>query len=447
MTAAPSDLNGLDVEARMAHHAVPGAALALLVDGELAEERAYGVLEAGRAGPVTTTTRFQACSISKPVAVLGLLRLVERGVVDLDADVNDYLTSWRIPPNASWQPRITLEQIASHSAGLTVHGFPGYASGAPLPTLTQILSGTSPANTPGVRVDTVPGLHFRYAGGGTTVLQQVLENVTGRPFAELMQELVLEPVGMTHSTYAQPLPLELQGEAATAHDADGNPVAGRWHVYPELAAAGLWTTPGDLARYAIAVQRAVAGEPGAILGQELAESMLARRMRTGALIRGLDSVGLGLFLGGDPAPIVFGHSGGNEGFKCHLLAHREAGWGAAVMTNGERGHFLVEEILDELASTMGWEDYEESGPLDLDRLTGTYEARPGAEVVVTRRGNDLAVSALGQPAIRFVPTSETEYASFSVETTVRFEQIEDGTPTLVVRQNGQDVACRRVGPA
>ena len=144
---------------RMAHHAVPGVALALIADSEIANETAYGMKGAG--DPVTPVTRFQACSISKPVAVLGMLRLVEQGVLDLDADVNDMLTSWRVPPNASWQPRVTLRQIASHSAGLTVGGFPGYAREAPLPTLTEILTGSAPANTAGIRVDTLPSVEFR----------------------------------------------------------------------------------------------------------------------------------------------------------------------------------------------------------------------------------------------------------------------------------------------
>ena len=153
---------------RMSHHSVPGVALALIAGSEIAVEAAYGVKEAGRPDPVTQATRFQACSISKPVAVLGMLRLVEQGVLDLDADVNDVLTSWTVPPNASWQPRVTLRQIASHSAGLTVGGFPGYRRGSPLPTLTEILTGASPANTAGIRVDTLPGVELRYAGGGTS---------------------------------------------------------------------------------------------------------------------------------------------------------------------------------------------------------------------------------------------------------------------------------------
>jgi CubicO group peptidase (beta-lactamase class C family) len=432
---------------RMAHHAVPGVALALIAESEIAVEGAYGVREAGRDDPVTAATRFQACSISKPVAVLGMLRLVERGVLRLDGDVNDVLTSWRVPPNASWQPRVTLRQIASHTAGLTVGGFPGYRRGAALPTLTEILTGTSPANTAGIRVDTLPGAELRYAGGGTTVLQQVLEDVTGRPFGDLMQELVLEPLGMSHSSYTQPLPDGLCDQAATAHGSEGAPVEGTWHVYPELAAAGLWTTPGDLARFAIAVQRAAAAAPGAILGPALTESMLTRHAAPASRLGGLDSVGLGLFLGGADGA-WFGHSGGNEGFKCHVIAHRDAGCGLAVMTNGDRGHALAAEILDAVAEAMEWPDWAASAPADdtepvraLDALTGVYELRPGAAIEVARQGDDLAVVALGQPPIRFLRISETEFGSFAVETTLAFD-----AEGLVLRQNDGEVYCSRVEP-
>ena len=440
---------------RMVHYAVPGAALALIVDREVVLERGYGVQEAGRSDPVTATTRFQACSISKPVAVLGMLRLVERGVLDLDVDVNDLLGSWQVPPNASWQPRITLRQIASHSAGLTVSGFPGYRSDARLPTLTQILTGSAPANTPGVRVDTFPGVQFRYAGGGTMVLQQVLEDVTERPFRELMHDLVLGPLGMTRSDYAQPLPRELHTAAATAHYSDGTPVRGGWRVYPELAAAGLWTTPGDLARYAIAVQRACRGMTDAILGAELTERMLTPQIRSIHRLGGLDSIGLGLFLGGQPEPTYFGHSGGNQGFKCHLLAHRDAGNGAVVMTNGDGGHALVHEILNALGREMEWPDYEAAEPPEntqmgvaLDPFTGVYELRSDARVSVSRDGDYLCVHVPGQRAARFVRLSETEFASVALDTTLTFSRAADERVTeLILHQNGDELSCRRIDGA
>ncbi len=437
--------------ARSADLRVPGVAFALIADGGIALERAVGVKEAGGADPVTPTTRFQACSISKPIAVLAMLRLVEQGTLDLDADVNDVLTSWHVPPSASWQPRVTLRQIASHSAGLTVGGFPGYARGTPLPTLIQILTGAAPANTAGIRVDTLPGVEFRYAGGGTTVVQQVLEDVTRQAFPDLMRELVLAPLGMSSSGYTQPLPDELRDEAATAHGTDGAPVAGGWHVYPELAAAGLWTTPGDLARYAIAVQRAAAGTSGAILGPELTGSMLTPHLPSTSRPGGLDRLGLGLFLGG-PGAVWFGHSGGNEGFRCHLLAHRDAGCGLAVMTNGDRGHVLIGELLDDVAQALEWPDYAVAGQegdaepsVALDALTGIYELRPGAVIEVAARGDDLLVAALGQPAIRFLRVGEAEFGSFAVETTLTFEVVDARAEVLVVRQNEGELRCPRVG--
>lgn len=438
----------------MAHHAVPGVGVAVIADGEIALERSYGVTDAVRRDPVRTTTRFQACSISKPVAVLGMLRLVERGLLDLDADVNDVLTSWRVPPNASWQPRVTLRQLASHSGGLSVSGFPGYRSDAPLPNLTQILSGTYPANTSGVRVDTLPGVQFRYAGGGTTVVQQVLEDATGRPFRELVRELVLEPLGMACSDYAQPLPPELHAEAATAHDTEGTPVDGRWHVYPELAAAGLWTTPGDLARFAIAVQDAYRGRPGAILSAELAREMLTRHVDSTERLGGLDALGLGLFLGGRPEVTTFGHSGGNEGFRCHMLAHRDARLGAVVMTNGDRGDLLVKEVFDALARELEWPDYETSERprpdepgVALDAFTGVFELRPGVVISVARRGDSLLVRATGQAEDRFVHESGTEFFSFAVDATLRFTPSERIVTELILCQNGDELTFRRVGDA
>ena len=175
--------------------------------------------------------------------------------------------------------------------------------------------------------------------------------------------------------------------------------------------------------------------------------MLTRHAGPTSRLGGLDSVGLGLFLGGTEA-MWFGHSGGNEGFKCHLLAHREAGCGLAVMTNGDRGHALVAEILAGVARAMKWPDWDASEPGDdtepavsLDALTGVYELRPGGVVEVARHGDELVVAALGQPPIRFLRFSETEFGSFAVETTLAFDGDE-----LVLRQNDGELRCRRVGP-
>jgi CubicO group peptidase (beta-lactamase class C family) len=245
---------------RLADYHTPGISIAVINDFEIEWARGFGVCEAGTTREVTPDTLFQAASISKPIFALAVIRLAQEGRLSLDEDVNNYLTSWRVPaigfasaPWAigDWQPWITLRQLLSHTAGLTVHGFPGYLNSEPLPTTVQVLNGEPPANTEKVEVNIIPGLHYRYSGGGTTVAQQVLVDLLGKPFPEIMHELVLDPLGMTNSTYQQPLQNDWLAKAATAHSFSGVPLEGKHHVYPEMAAAGLWTTASDLAKVGV----------------------------------------------------------------------------------------------------------------------------------------------------------------------------------------------------
>src|SRR5262252_2272528 len=252
------------VSQRMAHYATPGASIAVVDDFEVAWARGFGVRTIGTADAVTATTPFQSASISKPVFALAVMRLVEGGTLDLDTDVNRYLTSWQVPANGGWQPRITLRQLLSHTAGVTVHGFRGYPASGPWPTPLEVLQGVPPANTPEVIVDLMPGLAFRYSGGGTTIAQQVVVDVLGRPFPDLMRELILDPLGMADSTFEQPLPAPMAARAAVAHPLNGQPLAGGANVYPEMAAAGLWTTAADLSRLAVALMCTLRGQRSAL---------------------------------------------------------------------------------------------------------------------------------------------------------------------------------------
>jgi CubicO group peptidase (beta-lactamase class C family) len=236
---------------RLAHYNVPGVSVAVMDGGEIAWAQGWGVADLETGAPVTPETLFQAASISKPVAALAAMALVEEGTLDLDGPVNGHLTNWRLPENGfTADSAVTLRGILTHTAGLTVWGFPGYrkdqpfADGRPVATNVEVLEGAG--NTDSVRVYKVPGTSWQYSGGGYTVMEQMLEDVTGRPFEEVARERVLEPAGMTRSTYAQPLPEDRWAEAARAHRADGSEVAGEWHSYPEQAAAGLWTTPTEL---------------------------------------------------------------------------------------------------------------------------------------------------------------------------------------------------------
>jgi CubicO group peptidase (beta-lactamase class C family) len=348
---------------RMAKFKVPGVSIAVVDSGRIVWNSAYGLKEAGTTDSVTTTTLFQAASISKPVAATAMLRLVEQGTLALDTPVNQYLKSWKVPDNRFTATQaVTLRRIVSHSAGLGVHGFPGYARGEPLPTVPQILDGAKPANTAAVRVESVPGSTSSYSGGGITIEQLVMTDVTGESFPALVQRLVLDPIGMTSSGYDQPLPAAKVARAATGHRPDGTPVQGRWHTYPEMAAAGLWTTPTDLAKWAIAITASRNGVAGSVLSKKSATDMLTVQK---------EPAGLGPMLQGTGRAFRFEHGGSNTGYICHVIYFPELGRGAAVMTNSDAGSSLTNEILFALAKEYDWPEYgpREVQPIALDSAT------------------------------------------------------------------------------
>jgi CubicO group peptidase (beta-lactamase class C family) len=326
------------VASEMEKHGITGVSLAIIENGEIIEAKGYGFTDKSKTTAVTTNTLFQAGSVSKPVAALAALRLVEAGKLTLDDNVNQFLKQWRVPENEfTKDQKVTLRRILSHSGGLTVHGFPGYSVNTPRPSLRQVLDGSGPANTPAIRVDVVPGTIFRYSGGGYTVLQQLMIDVTGETFAELMRESVLTPLGMNASTYEQPLPPDRVGAAATGYYSDGKEVKGRWHIYPEMAAAGLWTTASDLARFAITVQQGLAGKSNPAISQSMTRQMLSVQK---------GHWGLGLLLTGRGKLLRFSHQGRDEGFDTFMLADAESGQGVVIMINANDDSWAMGRIAD-----------------------------------------------------------------------------------------------------
>jgi CubicO group peptidase (beta-lactamase class C family) len=397
---------------RMRHYHVPGVSVAVINNGKIEWAKGYGVKEAGGNDPVTPATLFQAASVSKPVTALAALRLVEKGILDLDVPVNDKLASWKVPENEfSAKEKVTLRRLLTHSAGLTVSGFPGYSVFEPIPTPVQVLNGEKPANTPAVRSDMIPGCQWRYSGGGFVVMQVLLADVTGRPFQEYMKTTVLDPLGMTRSTFAQPLPRDQADQAASGHQLNGEAVPGRWHVYPELAAAGLWTTPSDLCLLAIELQKSGSGEGNKIISQEMAGKMLTA---------GTGDWGLGIGLGGqtEEGKKSFSHGGGNKGFICMLFAFVHKGQGAVVMTNSDNGNDLVFEILRSLASVYGWSILQpkeaavvEIVPEKLTPYVGDYRAvdEPDTPVLVSIEKDQLHIQSPDTGDWALSPVSETEF--------------------------------------
>ena len=349
----------------MAFYKTPGVSIAVINDGKLEWARGYGVLEAGGNNPVTTATLFQACSISKPIAAMAALSLVDRGKLDLDEDLNRLLESWKIPQNEfTREKKVTLRRLLSHTAGTTVSGLRGYAADEQVPTLRQILEGVKPANPEAVRIDAVPGTQWRYSGGGFLVLQQLLIDVSHKPFPQIMRELVLQKLEMKQSTYQQPLPLSLRAQAARGHQPNGEKVNGNWFVYPEMAAGGLWTTPSDLARVVIELQKAKAGKSNRVLSRKMANEMLSDQMQNFPVAmvserygRPIKNQGLGFRLEGEGRAARFSHHGGNTGYRCFLVAYNDLGQGAVVMTNSDNGFELVQEIIRSIAKEYNWPNY------------------------------------------------------------------------------------------
>jgi len=324
---------------------VPGLSVAVIEHYKIAWAKGYGVIEPGSSTPVTPRTLFLAGSISKPVAATGAMALVQQRKLSLDEDVNQKLTSWKVPENEfTKSEKVTLRRLMSHTAGLTVHGFPGYDVDAPMPTLVQIFNGEKPANTAPIRVDIVPGTQERYSGGGITIEQQLMTDVTGKPFPALMRELVLDKIGMNDSSYEQPLPPSRAAMTAGGAYLDGKAVHGRWHIYPEMAAAGLWTTPSDLAKFAIEIALSEQGKSNRVLSQVTVREMLTPVK---------DQAGLGFFLDKEN-PGEFGHGGSDEGFQALLMMNGDTGNGVAIMADSDNGNFLEDLILRRVAKEYAW---------------------------------------------------------------------------------------------
>ena len=431
----------------MEHQHVPGISIAIIHQNQIVETRSLGVCAAGQPEPVTSETLFQACSISKALTAVATLRLVAAGQLDLDADVNHYLRAWQIPANGDWQPQVTLRELLSHTAGITVPWFAGYHRDQRLPTLIQILAGDRPANTPAVRVNILPGSRFRYAGGGYCIVQQLLCEIIGDTFPALMHRLVLQPAGMVHSSFAQPLPTTRWAETATGHRADGESVAGQWHVYPEMAAAGLWTTAADLARFAIELQRAQCGEPNGLLSPDMAHMLFTPQVKRGDG----GQMGLGVWLDGGGATMRFGHPGDNEGFASRWVSLCYKGAGAIILTNSDNGWLVIEEILTQVAHQYGWPEPSEQQDIpsptkdpSLQRFTGAYELSSGLIATILQKDDALWLQVQGQPPLRLIALDEATFRFEALEGEVTFLFDDDRIHALRLQQDGQINLARRL---
>jgi CubicO group peptidase (beta-lactamase class C family) len=391
----------------MKHHNIQGVSIAVIHDFKLEWVKGYGWADVSGKRPVTEKTLFQAASISKSLNGVGVLKMAQDGKIDLQGDINDYLTTWKFPyDSVSNGKPITIAALLSHTAGLTIHGFPGYAKGDTLPAVQQVLDGQKPANTEAVRSFMEPGLNVVYSGGGTTITQMIVTDVTGEKYDEYMQENVLDPLGMKGSSYRQPPAGIDSALLATGYKPDGTPVTGKYNIYPEQAAAGLWTNPDDLCSYIIETMLSYNGKSQKVLTPEFTRLRLTPVMA---------DAGLGVFLNTGDSVLYFSHSGGNEGFTCYYVGDAINGNGMVIMTNSDNGS-LSAEVANSVATVYGWKNYykpvyktvTEVDDAILEKYVGQYVAG-GSTFTAKREGDKLLISPYPGMWVNVFFTSDTDF--------------------------------------
>ena len=419
-----------NIEERMQYYGIPGVTIAVIKDFKIDWVGYYGIKDKVEKLPVTEATLFQAGSISKPVAAYAALKTVDLKKIDLNKDVNTYLDSWKIPNNNfTLSKSISLAHLLSHTGGVTVQGFSGYGIQEKLPDFIQILNGESPANSPAIEIDEYPGVEFRYSGGGYCIVQQLLTDVYGKNFPTLMKELVLDPLGMSSSTFKQQLPDSLLRNAADGYTQDGSLINGGFNIYPEMAAAGLWTTASDLASFVIDIQSSLQnGMNSKILSKELSTKMMTPFLQS--------YMGLGIFILDKGEEVYFQHGGWNEGFSSQFIAHRDKGYGVVVLSNSNQPN-LINEVIRSVARVYQWDNFlsDTFVPLPIireekDRIMGRYKYNDDNVTTILEKNNRIYYHYIPNNFEELIKIDSNLYIRRENSTKITFKEI-DGEMTLV----------------
>ena len=435
----------MNLQDRMAFYKIKGLSIAVVQNHKIIWAKGYGWADEEKKIPVTTQTLFQAASISKSLNAVGVLKLVQDNKLDLYADINTYLTSWKfLYDSLSKGKKITVANLLSHTGGLTVHGFAGYEQGKTIPALDEILDGKNPANSPAVHSQYEPGLKYEYSGGGISISQQIVMDITHMAYDKYMDEQILKPMGMTTSTYAQP-PVNRNPEIlATAYLSSGKVLPGKFHIYPEQAAAGLWTNPTDLAAYIIETQRALAGKSHKILNQAMTQTRLKPYIDKASAF--------GVFIDSSDGTKYFQHGGSNEGFKCQYFGSMEGGNGVVIMVNSDNSG-IIGELVNSVAKVYGFKGLNKTitkkriniEDAILDSYTGQYALTPSFLLTITKENGGLITQATGQQKIPIYPENQTKF--FAIVVDAKLEFLKDPTGkvvSVILYQNGQQHEAKKV---
>ena len=429
---------------RMNYYNVPGLTIAVIHNYKIEWARGYGVKDKTTMQPVTTKTLFQAGSVSKSLNAMGILKLAQEKKIDLYADINNYLASWKFPyDSVAKGKKITIAELLSHTAGLTIHGFPGYGHNDSIPALPQILDGVRPANTAPVRSQFEPGLHYQYSGGGITISQLIVEDVTHQPYDVYMRDNVLRPLDMTMSSFAQP-PLKTEEKyLATGYRKNGQEVDTKYHIYPEQAAAGLWTNPTDLGKYIIATQLSLEGKSNKVLSQKMTALRLTPYIDKYSAF--------GVFIEKHDDEKYFGHDGSDAGFTTTYKGSFDSGNGVVVMVNSDNGAIL-NEVVNSVASVYGWKDFYQPVVRTAIRLPGSllkkYEGSYAAgndTAIITAKADGIYLSLNHQQSFHVFFSSDNNFFTRELPFDFQMESDDDGNvKDIYFKQGQQEIRAKRL---
>ena len=411
---------------RMKHYNVAGLSVAVIDNYQIVWAKGYGYADKKEERKVTATTLFEPGSISKSLNAVGILQLAQQGKLDLYQDINQYLVNWKFPyDTVSHGKKITTAQLLSHTAGLGVHGFPGYQRDSAIAAVTDILDGRAPSNTEAVRSVTEPGKESRYSGGGILITQQMLTDLTKQRYEQYIYEHVLRPLGMTNSSYNQPPAVSQRKNLATGYKSNGNEVPGKYFVYPEKAAAGLWTTPTDICKYILEMQQAYQGKSSKVLNQEMVKLHVTPYK---------NDVAMGTFIQNRSGEKYFNHTASNEGFSGLFIGGLTNGKGAAIFVNSDDASIAF-ELVNTIALVYNWAGFKKPEQITTVPVNDTITSKYIGEYITDgffseiKKGKDGLYFWTDGISSKMYFTSSTDFRNIELGGTKTFTFDNAGTVT------------------
>ncbi len=433
-----------NIKDRMKFYKVPSVSIAVINNGKIEWAKSYGYADIQQKRVADVNTIYQAASISKSLNAMCVMKLYEQGKLSLNKNIRSYLKTWTFPDNEYSRGKlITIANLLGHTAGLGTEGFSGYSKNDTIPTLNAILAGKRPANNDAVKPILPPNTQAHYSGGGITPVRKILEDNINPDYAGLLQQTILQPLQMTHSSYSQTLNVTYENFAA-AYDDSEKEVVGNFNIYPELAPDGLWSTSTDIAKLIISVQQSLQDKPG-ILKKATAEKMLTPVLNS-------TNMALGFFIlqfGGEK---YFAHTGHNLGYRGIYLGGMTNGKGVVILTNSENGEPLYNEILTSVAITYGWKGLYNPTMKTLvkvpdtllDKYTGVYYGDTTTSTIKIEKINGhLQLEGENGKDVMY-PTSNDTFFLLSAPTTIYvFRSSDTAAFDILETKEGDNVTVRK----